>query len=131
MNRTMLMCVFGLNLSAREMKLKLYICLNLSNVHLTILCPNQLPALLAVAMSNPAWPEFKLVTSFQKTAYHCQSHELCLLPNTFLYFMALPEALANLPFRHIFCILLIAEGMPAPFSSRISSSPNKPLCKSF
>lgn len=127
----MLIHVSGLNLSPREVKLKLYICLNLSNVHLIILCPNQLPALLAVAMSNPAWPEFNLVTSFQKAAYHCQSHELCWFPNTFLSFMALPEALVNLPFRHIFCILLVADGMPVPFSSPISSSPNKPLCKSF
>lgn len=130
MNQTMLIHVFGLYLSARGGKLNFYICLNLSYV-LIISCPNRVPVLLAVAISNPAWPEFNLVTSVQKTAYHCQSHELCWLPNTFLSFMALPEAFVNLSFRPIFCILLIADGMLAPFSSPISHSPNKPLCKSF
>lgn len=84
--------------------------------------------------SGNVWPYLlrsDLVASFWEAAFHCQSHAPCQLPNTFLSFMALPEALGILPFRQMFCIPLVADGMPAPFSSSIYSSPNKHLCKSF
>lgn len=145
MNLTMLIHTFELNLSAREVKLIFYIGINLSKVQPTISCPNQLTSLLTAAISNPAWLGFKLVIRFHKTAHHSLPVTWVIpahIDFPFLYSFAwsrgggtkwslrsLPTQttlrLVSLHFRHTFCILLIAGGMPAPLSSPISSSPNK------